>query len=156
MKKLLLVFALLLLPQTICLADEMAVSAAPLDNPSGSRCKVILSDYRSGSAAQYVGNCGWTGLNGTGAYVQGWNHSNHIKVVRGQFVSGRVESFAKVTYINKVKNIVQTYEENSYMSRNFTTYQLGDILADAHQSGLNFDNTVSAYIKLANYIDIRE
>jgi hypothetical protein len=88
--------------------------------------------------------------------VQGWNHSNHIKVVRGQFVSGRIETFAKVTYINKVNNVVQTYEESSYMTRNIASYQLGDLLADAHQVGLNFDNTVSAYIKLANYIDIRE
>jgi hypothetical protein len=134
----------------------MAVSAAPLDNPRGSRCKVVLTDYKPGSAAMYVGSCGWTGLNGTAAYVQGWNHSNHIKVVRGQFISGRVESFAKVTYINKVANVVQTYEESSYMTRNVNTYQLGDLLADAHQTGLNFDNTVSAYIKLANYIDIRE
>jgi hypothetical protein len=153
-KNILLVFALLLSP--LSFAQEMAVSAAPLDNPTGSRCKVILSEYKAGSAAQYLGSCGWTGLNGTGAYVQGWNHSNHIKVVRGQFVSGRVESFAKVTYINKVNNVVQTYEESSYMTRNITIYQLGDLLADAHQVGLNFDSTVSAYIKLANYIDIRE
>jgi hypothetical protein len=153
-KNILLVFALLLSP--LSFAQEMAVSAAPLDNPTGSRCKVILSEYKAGSAAQYLGSCGWTGLNGTGAYVQGWNHSNHIKVVRGQFVSGRVESFAKVTYINKVNNVVQTYEESSYMTRNITSYQLGDLLADAHQAGLNFDSTVSAYIKLANYIDIRE
>jgi hypothetical protein len=153
-KNILLVFALLLPP--LCFAQEVAVSAAPLDNPSGSRCKVVLTDYKAGSAAQYLGSCGWTGLNGTGAYVQGWNHSNHIKVVRGQFVSGRIETFAKVTYINKVNNVVQTYEESSYMTRNITSYQLGDLLADAHQVGLNFDNTVSAYIKLANYIDIRE
>lgn len=154
MKKLLLVFALLL--PALSFADEMAISAAPLDNVGGSRCKVILSDYRAGSAAQYVGKCGWTGLTGTGAYVQGWNHSNHIKVVRGQFVSGRVESFAKVTYINKVTNVVETFEESNYMTRNSNVYHLGDILADAHQAGLHFDNTVSAYIKLANYIDMRE
>jgi hypothetical protein len=154
MKNILLVFALLLSP--LCHADEMAVSAAPLDNPSGSRCKVVLTEYKPGSAAMYYGSCGWTGLKGTAVYVQGWNHSNHIKVVRGQFESGKIESFAKVTYINKVTNVVETYEESSYMKQSKNVYHLGDLLADAHQSGLHFDNTVSAYIKLANYIDIRE
>jgi hypothetical protein len=154
MKNKFLIFALIL--PSICFADEMAVSAGFMDNPSGSRCKVVLSDYRPNSAAVYLGNCGWTGLKGIGAYVQAWNHSNHVKIVRGQFSSGRVEGYAKVTYINRLTNTVETYEESSYTIRNSNSYSLDGVLADARQSGLQFDSSVSAYIKFANYIDLRE
>ena len=154
MKKIFVVFALIL--PVICFAGELAVSIAPVDNPNGSKCKVVLMDYKPGSAAVYLGNCGWTGLKGEGAYVQAWNHSNHIKIVRGQFSSGRVESFAKVTYINRVTNTVETYEESTYLSRRRGAYYLDDLLADAKQSGLGLDNSISAYIKFANYIDLKE
>jgi hypothetical protein len=153
-KKILLIFALVL-PVT-CLADEMAVAAMPIDGYSGNRCKVFIPQYRAGSSVMYTGSCGWAGLSGTGAYVQTWNHGNHIRIVRGQFASGQIQSFAKITYINMVKKTVETYEQNSYTTQNFNEHHLDDILADARQSGLRLGNTPMAYIKLANYIDMRE
>jgi len=155
-KKLLLIFALVLLIPSVCLGNGISVSASEIDNPSGSRCRVVLTDYRPNSGVMYVGNCGWTGLKGIGAYVQAWNHSNHIKVVRGHFESGTVQSFAKVTYINRLEGIVQTYEESMFITKNLRQYELADLISDANQSGLHFNNTVFAYIKFANYVDIRE
>jgi hypothetical protein len=153
-KNILLIFALVL--PVLCFADEAAISATPLDSYGGNRCKVFVPQYRAGSAVMYTGSCGWTGLSGTAAYVQTWNHGNHIRIVRGQFASGQIQSFAKITYINMVKKTVETYEQNSYTTQNFNEHHLDDILADAKQSGLRFDNTAMAYIKLANYIDMRE
>jgi len=153
-KNILLIFALVL--PVLCFADEAAISATPLDSYGGNRCKVFVPQYRAGSAVMYTGSCGLTGLSGTGAYVQTWNHGNHIRIVRGQFASGQIQSFAKITYINMVKKTVETYEQNSYTTQNFNEHYLDDILADARQSGLRFDNTAMAYIKLANYIDMRE
>jgi hypothetical protein len=69
-KKLLLIFALVLLIPSVCLGNGISVSASEIDNPSGSRCRVVLTDYRPNSGVMYVGNCGWTGLKGIGAYVQ--------------------------------------------------------------------------------------
>jgi hypothetical protein len=155
-KKLLLIFALVLLIPSVCFGNGTAVAASEIDNPKGNKCRVVLTEYRPNSGVMYVGNCGWTGLKGIGAYVQGWNHSNHIKIVRGHFESGTVQSYAKVTYINKLEGTVQTYEESMFITKNSRQYYLADLLADANQSGLYFDNTVFAYIKFANYVDMRE
>lgn len=151
-----LLFALVLLIPSVCFGNGTSVSASEIDNPKGNKCRVVLTEYRPNSGVMYVGNCGWAGLKGIGAYVQGWNHSNHIKIVRGHFESGTVQSFAKVTYINKLEGTVQTYEESMFIIKNSRQYDLADLLADANQSGLHFDNTVFAYIKFANYVDMRE
>jgi hypothetical protein len=152
MKKLL--FALLLLP-TICFAQAQYVSAVPLNN-NGSACTVSVADYRPGSNVFYLGNCGWTGLKGTAAYITAWNHSNHIRIVRGNFSSGKAESFSKVTYINFVDRTVETYEESQSVKINTKNYDLDGILADAKQSGVRIGSGNMAYITFANYIDVFE
>ena len=146
----------------VCLsanAQEMAVNAMPLDNPTGSTCKVVISEYRAGSVVMFTGNCGWYGLKGVGGYIQGWNHTNHIKIVRGVFENGRVVSWAKVTYINKVNRTIETYEEDEepWMTKNRRTHSFDDMETDARQAGLvlNF-NKASSLFKFANYIDVRE
>ena len=141
-------------------AQEMRVrNAMPLDNPTGSTCEVVLSEYYAGSVVMYAGSCGWYGLKGVGGYIQAWNHSNHIKIVRGVFDSGRAVSWAKVTYINRVKNTIETYEEDEepWMTKNRKTHKLDDIETDARQAGLalNF-NRASSLLKLANYVDVLE
>jgi hypothetical protein len=152
MKKLL--FALLLLP-TLCFAQAQYVSAVPLNN-HGSTCKVSVSDYRPGSTVFYLGDCGWTGLKGTAAYITAWNHSNHVQIVRGNFSSGKAESFSKVTYINFVDRTVATYEESQSIKINTKSYDLDGILADAKQSGVRMNGGNMAYITFANYIDVFE
>lgn len=141
-------------------AQEMRVkNAMPLDYPTGPSCAVVLSEYYAGSVVMYTGNCGWQGLKGVGGYIQAWNHSNHIKIVRGLFDSGRAVSWAKVTYINRVKNSVETYEEDEepWMTKNRKSYMLDEIETDARQAGLvlNF-NRASSLIRLANYLDVLE
>ena len=140
-------------------AQEMSVNAMPLDNPTGSTCKVVMSEYRAGSVVMYTGNCGWSGLHGIAGYIQAWNHSNHIKIVRGLFRNSKAVSWAKVTYINKIDKTIETYEEDEepWMTKNRKTHNFDDMEADARQAGLvlNF-NKASSLFKFANYIDVRE
>jgi hypothetical protein len=152
-KNILLVFALLL--STAAYADGAFVMASPIDNPNGKECKVFVPDYHAGSGVMYLGNCGWFGLNGIAAYVQGWNYANHIKIVRGSFEYGQVKSYSKVTYINKVNKTIQTYEQ-SYRMPEVRQYNLDEILTDAVQAGLPIDNSIMSYVKFANYIDTLE
>jgi hypothetical protein len=153
-KNILLIFALLLSP--LCFAQAQYVAADPIDKPGGSTCKVLVTEYRPGSGVMYFGDCGWTGLKGIAAYVHGWNQSNHIRVVRGNFSGGKAESFTKVTYINKIERTIMTYEENSYSKLNMKLYQLDDVITDATQAGMKIDHTIMTYVKLANYIDVFE
>jgi hypothetical protein len=139
---------------SVCFGDEATVSAVSMQNRGN--CNVTVPYYRPGSSVMYMGDCGWTGLKGTAAYIQSWNHSNHIRIVRGEFSSGRIQSFAKVTYINAVTRSVETYEQNSYATQNFNTHALDDVLADAKQSGVRFSKNATDYITLANYIDTKE
>lgn len=138
-------------------AQEMAINAMPLDNPTGSTCKVVMSEYRAGSVVMYTGKCGWNGLYGIAGYIQAWNHSNHIKIVRGMFNNGKANSWTKVTYINKVSKTIETYEEDEWLTNNRKTHNFDDMEADARQAGLvlNF-NKASSLFKFANYIDVRE
>ena len=126
-------------------AQEMAVNAMPLNNSIGSTCKVVLSDYRAGSVVTYTGKCGWYGLSGVSGYIQAWNHSNHIKIVRGVFNSGKAVSWTKVTYINKVSRTIETYEEDEWLTNNRKTHNFDDREADARQAGLylNFNKAES-------------
>ena len=148
--------AFLLVFPVLCFAQAQYVSAVPLTNFNGSTCRVLVSDYRPGSSVMYLGNCGLMGLKGTAAYITAWNHSNHIQVVRGNFSSGKAESFTKVTYINIIERTVTTYEESQSIHINKRSYQLDDILADAKQSGVRIDSSTMAYITFANYIDVLE
>lgn len=138
-------------------AQSMAVNAMPLDDPRGSTCKVVMSEYRAGSVVMYTGKCGWYGLSGVAGYIQAWNHSNHIKVVRGVFENGRAVSWTKVTYINKVKRTVETYEEDEWITENRKTHNFDDMETDARQAGLylNFNKAESLF-KFANYVDVHE
>jgi len=145
----------------VCLnanAQEMKLNnAMPLDNPTGSTCAVTLSDYYAGSVVMYTGQCGWGGLKGVAAYIQAWNHSNHIKIVRGVFNNSKAASWSKVTYINKVARTIETYEEDYWMTRNRKSYNYDNMETDARQAGLQLDfNKASAYLKFANYIDVHE
>ena len=153
MKKLLFIF--LMLP-VLCFAQAQYVSALPLDNPNNSTCRVLVPEYRPGSSVFYLGNCGWAGLNGTAAYIAAWNHSNHVRIVRGNFSSGKAESFSKVTYINFVNRKVLTYEESQSIRVNTKSYDLDGILADARQAGVKMGNSSMAYIAFANYVDVFE
>jgi len=153
MKKLI---ALLALMPSLCFAVGEFINAAPMDEPNGSSCKVYVSEYHSGSGVMYLGSCGWYGLKGTAAYVQGWNYANHIRVVRGVFDQGRTITYSKVTYINKVAKTIQTYEEFGTRKENIKRYDLDDKLTDAAQAGLSLDNNIMAYIKFANYLDTFE
>ncbi len=147
---------ILLVFPIMCFAQAQYVSAVPLTNFNGSPCRVLVADYRPGSTVYYLGNCGLTGLKGTAAYITAWNHSNHIQIIRGNFSSGKAESFTKVTYINIVERTVTTYEESQSIHINKRNYQLDDILADAKQSGVKIDSSNMAYINFANYIDVLE
>ncbi len=147
---------ILLVFPIMCFAQAQYVSAVPLTNFNGSTCRVLVADYRPGSFVYYLGNCGLTGLKGTAAYITAWNHSNHIQIIRGNFSSGKAESFTKVTYINIVERTVTTYEESQSIHINKRNYQLDDILADAKQSGVKIDSSNMAYINFANYIDVLE
>jgi hypothetical protein len=153
MKKLLVLFALL---PTLCMGMGIFVNADEMDNLSGSKCKVHVSQYHSGSGIMYLGNCGWYGLKGPAAYVQAWNHSNHVMIVRGDFKYAQAQAHTKVTYINKVKNTIETYEEFGGYKENVKTYNFHDILADAVQAGFQIDSKVITYVKFANYIDTME
>jgi hypothetical protein len=153
MKKFLLLLALL---PSLCIAKGEFVNAVPMDNSDGKTCKVFVSDYKQGSDVRYLGNCTWFGLSGTAAYVQNWNFSNHIKIVRANFQYGQIKSYAKVTYINRVNKTIYTYDEFLGYTDNVKNYNLDDILADASQAGLAMDNNIMAYIKFANYIDTME
>jgi hypothetical protein len=153
MRKLILLLALV---PTWCFAIGEFVAATPIDNPNGSTCKVYVSEYRAGSDVMYLGSCGWYGLKGIGAYVQGWNHSNHVRIVRSVFNYGQPTTYSKVTYINKVNNTIKTYEEYGGKIENIKQYNLDDILADSLQAGLPVDHSIMAYIKFANYIDTME
>jgi hypothetical protein len=138
-------------------AQEMAINAMPLDNPTGSTCKLVMAEYRAGSVVMYTGKCGWNGLYGIAGYVQAWNHSNHIKIVRGMFNNGKAVSWTKVTYINKVNRTIETYEEDEWITNNRKTHNFDDRETDARQAGLylNFNKAESLF-KFANYIDIHE
>ncbi len=153
MKKIL---AVCLLAPTLCFANGQYVEAYSITNPSSSLCKVLVGNYHAGSSVGYVGDCGWFGLTGIGGYVQTWNHSNHVRVVRGVFSSGEVKPKPKVTHINNADGTITTYEQGKYMRFNVKTYQLDDVLTDAKQAGLNLGNDSMAYIKLANYVDVFE
>jgi hypothetical protein len=152
MSKLLLTLAIVL--PSICFADQVVVSAVSMQDQS--TCNVTVPQYKPGSSVMYLGNCGWTGLKGTGAYVQAWNHSNHIKIVRGEFYSGKIQSFAKITYINMVTRSIETYEQNTYSTQNLNTHDLDNVLTDAKQAGVRFYKKPTDYITLANYIDTKE
>jgi hypothetical protein len=152
MKKLLFVF--LMLP-ALCFAEPQYIAAAPMGN-SGADCRVLVSDYRPGSYVEYLGGCGWQGLKGTAAYVQAWNHSNHTRVVRGVFSSGKPIATTKVMYINGVSKKIVTYNENDYQRLNVKVYNLDDVLTDAVKAGVNINDDTMSYIRLANYIDIFE
>jgi len=106
MKKLLVLFALL---PTLCMGMGIFVNADEMDNLNGSKCKVYVSQYHSGSGIMYLGNCGWYGLKGPAAYVLAWNDSNHVLIVRGDFKYAQAKAYTKVTYINIIKNTIQTY-----------------------------------------------
>jgi len=153
MKKLLVLLALM---PSLCFAAGEFISAVPVDQPNGSTCKVYVSEYHVGSGVMYLGECGWYGLKGTAAYVQGWNYANHIRIVRGNFKYGQAMAYSKVTYINKIAKTIQTYEEFSNSKENFKQYNLDDILADVAQARMPLDNSIMAYIKFANYIDTLE
>lgn len=152
MKKLLLALTVAL--PSICFADEMLVSAVSMQN--NSTCNITVPQYKPGSSVMYLGDCGWMGLKGTAAYVQAWNHSNHIRIVRGEFSSGKIQSFAKVTYINMVTRSIETYEQNSYSTQNQNNHNLDEVLTDAKQAGVRFYKKPTDYITLANYIDTKE
>jgi len=138
-------------------AQSVAINAMPLDDPRGSTCKLVMPEYRAGSVVMYAGKCGWYGLSGVAGYIQAWNHSNHIKVVRGVFENGRAVSWTKVTYINKVKRTVETYEEDEWITENRKTHNFDDMETDARQAGLylNFNKAESLF-KFANYVDVHE
>jgi hypothetical protein len=138
-------------------AQEMVINAMPLGDPRGSTCKVVLAEYRPGSVVMYSGKCGWHGLSGVAGYIQSWNHSNHIKIVRGAFDSGRAVSWTKVTYINKVNKTIETYEEDEWITNNRKIHKYDDVEADARQAGLglNFNKSASLFA-FANYIDVLE
>lgn len=152
MKKLLLALAVVL--PSICFGDEATVSAVSMQDRG--TCNVTVPQYRPGSSVLYMGECGWTGLKGTAAYIQHWNHSNHIRIVRGQFSSGKIQSFAKITYINMITRSIETYEQNSYTTQNVNTHELDGVLTDAKQAGVRFSKNATDYITLANYIDTKE
>ena len=138
-------------------AQEMAVNAMPLDDPRGSTCKLVMAEYRAGSVVMYTGKCGWNGLYGIAGYIQAWNHSNHIKIVRGMFNNGRAVSWTKVTYINKVSRTIETYEEDEWITNNRKTHNFDDRETDARQAGLHLNfNKAESLFKFANYIDIHE
>ena len=153
MKKLI---AVLMLAPALCFAESRYIAAQPMDQPNGSTCKVLVADYRPGSGVMYLGTCGWTGLKGVASYTQGWNAGNHIKVVRGEFDSGKPLSVTKVMYLNKVNKTIHTYEQSEYGTGMSKKYNLDDVLTDAKQAGLRLDNSIMAYTKLANYLDIFE
>ena len=153
MKKILAAF--LLLP-TLCFAEARYIAATQMDQPNGSTCKVLVDEYHAGSGVMYLGECGWTGLKGIASYTQGWNYGNHIRVVRGEFSSGKPISVTKVMYLNKVNKTIHTYEQGEYSKSGIKRYNLDDVLADANQAGLRLDNSIMAYTKLANYLDVFE
>ena len=149
-------FLFLLLLPTICFAQSQYISAYPMDNPEGKTCKVLVNDYKPGSTVVYVGDCGMMGLKGVAAYIQAWNHANHIRIVRGQFNSGKAISDTKVTYINRVRGTITTFDEGAYYKSTAKLYKLDDVITDAVQSGIKLDGSVVAYVRLANYIDVFE
>lgn len=153
MKKLLLLLALI---PSWCFAAGEFVIASPMDKPNGSDCRVYVSQYHVGSNVLYLGNCGWYGLKGVAAYVQAWNHSNHVRIVRSVFNYGQPTTYSKVTYINKLNDTVQTYEEYGSRIENIKQYNLNDMLVDSLQAGLKIDYSTMDYIKFANYIDTME
>ena len=153
MKKLLLFLALI---PSWCFAVGEFVIAAPINKTNGSNCKVYVSDYHVGSDVMYLGDCGWYGLKGIAAYVQGWNHSNHVRIVRSVFNYGQPTTYAKVTYINKIKDTIQTYEQYGSRIENIKQYNLNDMLTDSLQAGLKIDYSTMDYITFANYIDTFE
>lgn len=149
-------FILLMFP-LFAHAQNASVMAFEMDNPTGSKCQVIVTDYRVNSGTMYSGNCGWYGLKGIGAYVEGWNHGNHMRVVRGNFRSGRTIGWSKVTYFNLTKKVVTVYEENDWMTRNRIVYNLDDVIADVVRTKVDVNlSKVSAYIVIANFIDLYE
>jgi hypothetical protein len=141
---------------TLCFAQAQYVAAGQMGNPQGSTCKVLVSEYRPGSGVEYLGTCGWYGLKGIAAYVQGWNHSNHIRVVRGEFSSGKPLATTKVMYINMISKKVSTYYENEYQKTQIKVYNLDDIVTDAIQAGVLLNGDIISYVSLANYIDVLE
>ena len=153
MKKIL--FTLLLVP-AICFAQSQYVAALAMDDERAPTCKVLVSDYHAGAGVMYLGDCGWTGLKGIAAYVQGWNHSNHIRIVRGQFSSGKPEGGTKVTYINRIKGTITTFEEDGFYKSGTKVYKLDNVITDAVQSGVKLDGAIISYVRLANYIDVFE
>jgi hypothetical protein len=141
---------------TLCVAQSAYINAVPMDQRGGTPCKVFVSDLRPGSEAMYLGTCGWMGLKGIASYTIGWNHGNHIRVVRGQFDSGKPVFSTKVTYFNKVEGTITTYIQSDYGRSSFKKYQLDDVLVDAKQVGLRLDDSIMAYTKIANYLDVFE
>jgi hypothetical protein len=148
-----LIATLLLCIPLLAYSGEELVAAVPLHNVNGSACNVMVSDYRPGSNVMYLGKCGWYGLKGPAAYVQTWNFTNHIKVVRGYFDFGKNVNYTKVTYINKVEGIVETYEEDRYLELNRKVYKLYDIMADVKQANVQIEQSMLGYIQFANYMD---
>jgi hypothetical protein len=73
------------------------------------------------------------------------------------FENGRALSWTKVTYINKVKKTIETYEEDEWLTENRKTHNFDYMETDARQAGLylNFNKAESLF-KFANYIDIHE
>jgi hypothetical protein len=130
--------------------------ASEIDNPT-NKCQVIVADYRVGSDINYLGNCSWSSLKGIGAYVEKWNHGNHVRVVRGNFKKGQSTDWSKVTYFNLLKKTVVSSEENSWLTRNRTVYQIDDVIADMVRSKVDIDlSKVSTYLVIANFIDLYE
>ena len=155
MKKVIVACVTAILP-ALCIAEPAYIGATPMDEPNGRPCRVYISDYRPGSGAMYLGTCGWTGLKGIASYTIGWNHGNHIRVVRGQFDYGKPVSATKVTYFNKVQGTITTYTQSEFSRSNVRNYNLDDVLTDAQQAGIRINSSIMAYTTIANYLDVFE
>jgi len=56
-----------------------------------------------------------------------------------------------------LKKTVVSSEENSWLTRNRTVYQIDDVIADMVRSKVDIDlSKVSTYLVIANFIDLYE